>query len=538
MSAAGQFLLFVRYGLRAELGRFRRLRRGQQAGLLVLAAGFAGILLLVAAGVAGVASAAGPATATAILTGSYIAAGLVLILASLPLGLGLVSETSEVPLLLTTPARLGALFSQKLLVAAFWEGAISVLLLLPVTIGVGTAAAAGPGYYLLAVLLLVMTPLFPLSLGQIIVFGLIRVVSPRAVRTVLGLVGAVLGAGWYFLRFSESGGAGSQLGSAFSGIGQHFGWLPFGWPGRALTAAAAGSSSSVALWALLTVVLSLASFAGAVMLAVSIARNGWLEAARPANRRRIRRAGAGEPRSFGNGAVPAILLKDWRAIIRDPLVWTRLLGPLAAFGVVVYWLLSQAAGLSGPAALPAKAAAVAAAISFLAWSLNNRLALSAFNRERRAIVWLLASPIPVQRLVRAKLLVALIPQFVILVPAALLLTLAEGLPIGLGLVVVIASPMLVTAMCAITLLTATYFPKFDWRDVQRVNTGPAILLSSAMQALVAAVFLLVLAGGAMMGAESPLILALLAVLAVVALVPLLLLFGQGVQRVNRWEIAA
>ncbi|MFN8534823.1 MAG: hypothetical protein U0556_14900 [Dehalococcoidia bacterium] len=526
MSFVADLAILTRAGLRAEVGRLRALSRGQRTGLAAVLLVMLGLITL--AGLALWQAHLGPAAASAALTGGYLTAGVVLTAVGLPLGVAFLDERSDAPLLLTTPASPAAIVAARLASTAFWEGLLAVAILLPLTVGLGPALGAGPGYYLLSLALLPVVPILPLALGHGVAFLLLRAVPPRVVQTALGVAGALLGGVWAFAR--AGAGLGEQLAGGLGALAP-LGWLPFGWPGAALAAWAAGDHARFLGLAGATLVAAGIAFACAAWLGAAIARRGWYDFV--PRRGEARRKGG--RLSFGAGPVGALLLKDWRITYRDPNVWTRLLGPLVFFGIIVWQVLANAAALEGPGGVPIKGLAVCGATVFLAWSLNNRLAITAFNRDRQAVVWTLVSPAPIERIVWAKLLAALLPQLAIVWPLALLLCWIERLPLLESAVQTAGTPLLLTLLAARTLQIATAFPKFDWRDARRVTPVQATLWVTVLHlaALAAAAALLVAlpALGPAPAAAGLLALALLAAGAV------RLVLTGGSRRVASWEIA-
>ena len=528
MTVLRDIALLARVSIRAEVGRFRTWSRGQRAGLALALAVVGGLMLLVATALAG--AGVDPEVARAALVGAYLAAGVVLMAAALPLGVAFLDERSDAPFYLATPAHPLAVIVARLAATAFWQSLLAVALLVPVTAGLGAALGAGPLFYIVALVLLPLTPLAPLAAGHALAFLLLRAAPPRVVQTALGIAGALLGSVWYVARAGSPSAFGAQLAGGLGAVGATFAWLPLGWPGVALVALSAGDLAGAVAPAVGAALVAVGVFVLAAWLGAAVAQRGWYDVAPRSSGRRRR----GRRRSFGAGPVGAVLLKDWRITYRDPNVWTRLLGPLVFFGIIVWQALANAAALSGPAGVPLKGLAVVSATVFLAWSLNNRLAVTAFNRDRHAIVWTLASPAPVRRVLWAKLLVAIVPQLALVWPLAVLLVWVVGLPPLEAAVQVLATPAILVLLAALSLAVATRFPKFDWRDARRVTPVPATLWATLAHLLMlgaAAVALVALpARGLLEAALGVLAVALAAAGATAwALV-------DGTERVARWEV--
>jgi hypothetical protein len=185
--------------------------------------------------------------------------------------------------------------------------------------------------------------------------------------------------------------------------------------------------------------------------------------------------------------------------------------------------------------VPIKGIAVVSATVFLAWSLNNRLAVTAFNRDREAIVWTLASPAPLGRVLWAKVLGAVLPQLALIWPLAWLLAKIVGLPLREAVLQIVATPPLLLLLAALSLAVATRFPKFDWRDMRRLTPVLATIWSTlAHLAVLAFATAALVALPAVVPAGAVLGLLLIISAAVGALAWVL---TDGVRRVARWELA-
>ncbi|MCL6650130.1 MAG: hypothetical protein K6U89_17595 [Chloroflexi bacterium] len=518
--------VLVRYGLRAELGRLRCLSRGQRTGL-ALTLGVLLILMILLASALAQARLSQEAAAAA-LTGAYLASGLLLLATALPLGVAFFDDRGELPFLLATPVQPAAVIASRLVVIAGWEGLLALALLVPLTVGLGLALGAGPLYYLLALAVLPLVPLLPLALAHLVAFLLLRLLPPRVVQTVLALAGALLGGSWVLARAETPAEFGTQLADGLGTLGRTAPWLPFAWPAEALLGGVGGEGALLPVLGF--VALALVAFVAATGLGVAVVRAGWYDAIPRAGSRRRE----GRPRSLGQGPVAAILLKDWRILYRDPNVWARLLGPLVFFGVVVWQAVVQAATLAGPGGALIKEVTVVGAGIFLAWNLNNRLAVTAFNRDRRGILWTLVSPTPPTQLLVAKLLVALLPELAIIGPLTLVLCLVEQLPPATTGRLVLALPFLLLVLVAVSILVGVHYPKFDWRDPRRVTPVAATLWVTLLHASV-------LAGGVVVLVGVPRLLPLggaLGVLALVGLAALALLafLRHGAAQIARWEV--
>jgi hypothetical protein len=528
MTLLRDLALLTRVGLRAEVGRLRVWSRGQRAGLALALAVVGALMLLVATALAGVEIEAEAARAA--LVGAYLAAGVVLTAAALPLGVAFLDEGSDAPFLLATPAHPAAVIAARLAATTFWDSLLALAILAPLTVGLGVALDAGPLFYVAGLILLPLVPLAPLAAGHALAFLLLRAVPPRAVQTALGIAGALLGSAWYFARAGSASAFGTQLAGGLVTLGGTLAWLPLGWPGRALAALSAGDLGGAVVMTAGTALVAVGAFVLAAGLGAAVARRGWYELAPRSSGRRRR----GRRVSFGAGPVGAVLLKDWRITYRDPNVWTRLLGPLAFFGIIVWQALANAAALSGPAGVPVKGLAVVGATVFLAWSLNNRLAVTAFNRDRHAVVWTLASPAPIRRVLWAKLLVAIVPQLALVWPLAALLVWIVGLPPLEAAVQILATPALIVLLAALSVVVATRFPKFDWRDARRVTPVAATLWATLAHLLAlggAVAALVALPGRGLAGAALGVLAIALAAVGALAWV-----LGDGAERVARWEL--
>lgn len=399
------------------------------------------------------------------------------VLSSLGAALNNFYLSSDLDLLVAAPIPMRAIFAAK-----YAEGlGIGYLLLFalggPALVGLGIGAGYAWPYYAAAVLVLLLLPLIPESLGTLLVMPLVRIIPPKRLREVLQVLGALVGAAFYF--FSQLS-QGQEMDPAAAG--QFVRWLyrlnlpylPQAWPGQALLALGGGRylEGSAALVAF--GLLSLGLLALSLLLAERLYYSGWanLQAA-PAGRRRARR----EARPAGDLAflprpVQGLFLKDLRLFTRDPQGWSEMLMPVAVYALFLVQGLRQRESVGADLQL----AFMGVFVFFLANSMVGRLGLTGVGSEAQQIWLLKIAPVAPRRILGAKFLAAYVP-FVLLSGLMLLgMKLAGRTPWTLFLGGWLLVALLGLGSLGIGVGLGASFPRFETqRRKQHISAGAGCL---------------------------------------------------------------
>ena len=231
--------------------------------------------------------------------------------------------------------------TRSVMVAKLLSRAPSNLLLLllfaaPAFVAYGVGIGAGPVYFLLGGGLLLLAPLFGLSVGAVIAMLLVRVLPVNRLNELLtaayAFVGIAIALLFQLPRLFLDGGdtqeiavdiTSGTLGAAFETIERLP--IPTLWAGRGLVALDAGRFEMTGVLGILAyLVVTLGLFVGIIMTADRLYLSGWLKTQTAGGKRQ----GLDESKGrFLNGSLTAAIgMKDWLLRLRDPRQMVSLLG--------------------------------------------------------------------------------------------------------------------------------------------------------------------------------------------------------------------
>lgn len=210
-----------------------------------------------------------------------------------------------------------------------------ILLLLigaPAFIAYGIGVKAGPVYYLAGGILLLLAPLFGLTLGALIAMLLVRILPVNRLNELLAAAYAVLGISiglaFQLPRFFVGDEAFESvttdtLGSVIQTVERLP--IPTLWAGRGLMALDSGRVDGTGLMGIgIFLIITAGFFVALILTADRLYLSGWLKTQSAGTKRRGLEDGRGFP---GGGSLPATIgYKDWLLRIRDPRQLVNLLG--------------------------------------------------------------------------------------------------------------------------------------------------------------------------------------------------------------------
>ena len=397
--------------------------------------------------------------------------------------------------LLVAPIRSQAVITAKLLSRMPTTVSILLLATIPALIGFGIGVGLGALYYILGVLLILVTPLFGISLGALIAIFLVRVLPARRLNEWVGAASIVIGVLISLLFYLPTlfGGDKQALDAkslaAVEGFVNHIGDLPLPsiWAGRALVAFGQGQMTASAIGALITyLAITVGLFLVVILLADRFYLSGWL---------RMQSSGAAaqdigeQPGVFGRNSLDFILgYKDWLLRIRDPRMLATLFTSIVLVGFALFMILrpgddgSTLMGLSedleGDGVNPlSKGVMISGLIYFVGWMAFSNLAVTSLSIERSAFYILKTAPISASTLLRAKTFGVYLP-YAVLSTIAMLVTLfimkfsLIWMPFGL-LVLLIMGYGLFSYLVSLGFL----YPRFDWEDPRRMSNRKSAIPS-------------------------------------------------------------
>ena len=376
----------------------------------------------------------------------------------------------------------------------------NVLILLiaaaPAFVAYGIGLGAGPIYYLIGALLLLLAPLFGLAVGAIIAMLLVRWLPPNRLNEMLAASYAVLGIFIALIfqapRFLLSSEAATQATvESLSGYAANLERLPLPTllAGGGLVASAAGRlDGSGLLGILFYVLLTLGLFAAVVFSADRLYLSGWLRTQSAGGKRR----GLEERDGVFSGRSLAVTLglKDWLLRIRDPRQLVSLLGS-GVIAVVVGALAVfrgnsgndslLAAASSGAFQAPGAFAALTAGFQpgvimagwalFVGYVMLSNTAMSALALEGSSFPLLKAAPLRPRDVWAAKAWSMIIPTGAIFAVVFLASRLVVDfslawMPYGLA-----AGLLYVVGLTATNVSAGFRFANLGWVDPRRMTTS-------------------------------------------------------------------
>jgi len=395
--------------------------------------------------------------------------------------------------LLVAPVDSKAVMTAKLLGRLPSMTIILLALSAPALLTYGIGTGMGASYYAGGTVLLLVSPLFGLSVGALIAMLLVRVLPPRRLKEHLGAVYIVLGmllaVGIQVPRLMGDGEQiDPQSAQALAGVFDTIGQLPLPsmWAGRGLVELGHGQVSlalgGIAVYLMITVGL----FAVTALLADRLYLSGWLRMQSSGMARRGFEEGAG---LFGSSSLDATLaFKDWLLRLRDSRqVATLFSGVLVAafFAFIVLrpnrddglLSLSQSAGaFPGPAwfsALVSPGVIVSGVVLFAGWGMFNRAAINALALEGRAFNVLKAAPVSARQVLASKILGVVVPYSIVVS----LLLVAGRFLVAYSLLWMPYAwlCLLIMGYGLLTVSTSigSIYVRLDWEDPRRMTTQKA-----------------------------------------------------------------
>ncbi len=238
--------------------------------------------------------------------------------------------------LMVAPVHTRSVMIAKLLSRAPSNLLLLLLFAAPAFVAYGIGIGAGPIYYLLGGVMLLLAPLFGLSVGAIIAMLLVRVLPVNRLNELLtaayALVGIIIALLAQLPRLFIDGGDPEQIATTITGgtLGSTLETIerlpiPTFWAGRGLVALDAGRFETTGVLGILAyLVVTLGLFAAIILTADRLYLSGWLKTQSAGGKRHGLEESKGR---FLNGSLAAAIgRKDWLLRLRDPRQMVSLLG--------------------------------------------------------------------------------------------------------------------------------------------------------------------------------------------------------------------
>ncbi|MSP14083.1 MAG: hypothetical protein EXR62_14150 [Chloroflexi bacterium] len=420
------------------------------------------------------------------------AIAVILFLTSFGVALGSLFLTNDLEMLMSAPVDRRAVFISKILDGmAFYYGIIAIAAA-PALITYGLGLQYGPLYYLLVLITLLGTPLFPASVGALLVMLVARFAPARRVREVLGLSAALVGMSCSLL--GQTTRLWTQRISGVSADPQAFLSqiqvvtnfpIPTLVAGRGLSEAGLGDWVPALVNLSGFLVLTFGFFAVTIFLADYMYTTGWIRMQSSGSAARSRKQAAKDAAHSGLlGGAPAPLalaLKDWRVIPRDLRNFAQLLAPLL-FLPVVYINLIGGTGRNSTNVLQladryglgmVNMANVFIAVGILASTILvfSRIGLTSISMEGKSWWILKVAPLSGFELLRGKYLSAVVPFAVLSSLLMIGAAIWRHFSVWGFLYGWFGVELLGAGMLAIAIGFAVPWARLDWDDPRGMSSG-------------------------------------------------------------------
>ena len=411
--------------------------------------------------------------------------------------------------------------SQAIMTAKLLSRMPSIIVILflgtiPALIAFGIGVGLGWIYYLLGILLILVTPLFGISLGALIAIFMVRLLPARRLNEWVGAASIVIGlllslavAVPSMLRSNHQQIDSATLATIESFLNNLADLpLPTIWVGRALIEFGEGQIVASAFGALgVYLLITVGLFLVTIFLANRLFTAGWLRMQSAGN---VTADVQERPGIFGSNSLDFLLgYKDWLVRVRDPRLLATLFTSLILAGFLLFMMMrpsgegapslfapsSEGSGVLGEMDLFSAGVMASGLVYFLGYFAFNSLGLTALNIERQAFYILKTAPISPGRVLRAKTIGVYIP-YVILTTVALI-----GFWIALRfslvwtpyawMVLMIMGYGLYSYIVSLSFL----YPKLDWDDPRQMRnkkSGVPALIGAGLYSLVGIILAMVI----------------------------------------------
>ncbi len=428
---------------------------------------------------------------------------LFLLVSSFGTALGSLFLTNDLDLLMCAPVNRRAVFVSKLLDGLASHYLLGLIGAIPALLMYGWRLGYGPAYYLLALLAILVTPLFPAGISSLLVMLVARFAPARRVREFLGLAAALTGITCSLISNTTTRlWMGPEVERAFSlrtllASAQRFADLPI--PslvaGKGLAAAGTGQLGLALLDLAGFLILTLGSFAACVWLADTLYAAGWMrmQGSGSASRNKERTARQAANSGWLGKAAPALViaLKDWRVIPRDLRNFFHFLSPLLLLPILYLNFFNSRRGFNaiqqadnfGQGLVSFTNVFAAAGIFLLAMFTFSRVATTAISMEGKSYWLLKSAPLSGRELLFGKFITAWIPFAILSTLMLIGVALWRGFTLFGALYGWFGIMLLGAGTLAVDIGMAVPWANLTWDDPRRMSSGWGALIALIVSAL-------------------------------------------------------
>ncbi|MFN8482737.1 MAG: hypothetical protein U0768_06795 [Anaerolineae bacterium] len=481
--------LLLALGLRLWWNKLRRSSWRYRIGWLALAVILVGGAFLFAAvlGVIVRSANGGPNGADAVRTlpgGLLSAVFLFTFITAFGNSLSALYLAGDLDLLMAAPVSPRSVFAAKLIQSALPNYLLITLPLVPVFWAYGQAQQFGPAYVAAFALTLVILPILPVSVAALLVMVVVRLVPPRRVAEIMGLL--IAGVSISLSLWGQAVGFRTSRLARPADILQGLSALdrpmtPPGLAGQGLVALGSGDwLQGVGILGTFAA-LSIVGAALSLEVAGHLYYVGWARTRGGAGRTRPRRAASNAPGAWARWLahpIPAVVLRDFNILPRDLSNLIQILAPLA-FGVFWVWEILRnptAPRLAGGALQPVWGLVGAFVAISVASLIFARFGLNGISREGRAAWIIRAAPVSAWQWLWGKFLVAYLPYLGLGSALVFVLWVAQREDVFILVQSWLALALVGAGVTGISVGIGGSVPRFDWAHPQQmVGTAPGCL---------------------------------------------------------------
>lgn len=392
--------------------------------------------------------------------------------------------SSDVEYLLPLPLKPWEIVSAKLIVVIIYEFIVTGVLYLPLLFTYGIRLGMGPLYYVYGLIVFVLLPIVPLALASFLVMLIMRFTNLKRhkdfLKVLAGMLGLFVGLGINMLLQNVSTDLSPEalLEMLESGSNSLVNVIPDIFPAAGWASQALVYSSS--LKGLLNLILFVGVTLGAYGLITAFGQVIYLKGAvglsEAGSSRRNKAIGQVVEKSRSRSALLSYCLVEIRLLVRTPIYFLNcvvmnflwplfLLIPLLTSGDQAMAFDEITRVISNPENAGIMLAAAFAMAVFMGAS--NGISSSAMSREGENIY--VKKYLPVSYIVQlnAKLLSAMIIGFAAILVLVLLCIILFKMPLFLGLLMLITSPLALLFVSLTGLMIDLVNPNFTWDNEQK-----------------------------------------------------------------------
>jgi hypothetical protein len=406
-----------------------------------------------------------PSARDSVLAGGFTTLSVLMLVVGFPTVIATLFVGRDLLQLVVAPVRPIEILAARLVLAMAANILISGILLMAI-LGVGLGAGAPVAFFPLAVVLIFLQVLVVTALQAILMSIVLQWVPARLARDVAAGIAGLAGVGFYLawnlsLRQSFSSQGRPNLSNLTSAL-DRVEWLPTAWPGHALSAVIAGNAGTAIVWLLFSVVLAVLMIAAAALLyeRTLLAGLGVFGGPRAVWKRPAVKEAAPVAARGAGSPTRAIARKDWLGYRRDVRRLTRLV-PAFVFPIgYALTFVRPARGINSFWTL-------VLLVGFISMFMSSTLATPSIPSERRGFQLLRMAPMTMWQVIRAKVILTLLPVLAFTLLFSVVIAAISGSGIDqlaeLGGLVI----WLGTGFVAIGVSAGGIDPRFDAADDRR-----------------------------------------------------------------------